>query len=240
MRGPLLARDAVTGGVSQCFPDNERLTLVDPGVDGRHAVVGRSLASGERLFVHAAASGAIVAELPREGLQVSVNGQPPYFAEHFVEFLPDGRRILYADRNGEQLSLRVWDLHARRQVAAIADAWLPATCSPDGRVVAYTSHVRNRGGWRVCLWDIDQGTTRELGSAPRRNYQPVRLRFSPDGQTVVSVLEFRGQMLGREQRDEVTGWDVTSGSQSFRRPVPKARLLANVPWFFTEECEVRP
>ena len=59
----------------------EWLTLVSPGTDGRHVVIGRVVGGGPRLFLHDAISGVVVAELPREGLKATVNGQPRYFAE---------------------------------------------------------------------------------------------------------------------------------------------------------------
>jgi hypothetical protein len=238
MLGPLVARDAATGEVREWFPDGERLTLVDPGVDGRHVLVGRVIDGRARLFLHDAADGTVVAELPRGGPRAeNENDQPRDAYEQFAAFRPDGRRIVYADRVDNQRQLRVWDLETRRETAVLRDAEPPAAWSPDGQSLAYTAPVDK--SWSVRLWDSATGQTHVLGSPPFEGRRPEQLHFSPDGRSVVSVPALAREG-GPAPWEVIVGYEAASERQTFRRPVRRAMFPANLPWFAIEESSDRP
>src|SRR4029077_4954270 len=183
----LLARNAATGEVREWLPDGERLSLVDPGVDSKHVLVGRVMDGRARLFFHDAASGTVVGELARDGPGTEKENDQWWDAYgHFAAFRPDGRQIVYSGRVGDQRWLRVWDTDARREVAALQNAGPPLAWSPDGGMLAYTTPIRDTNECRVHLWDLVAGRTRGLGSSPEVKRRPIQLTFSPDGRTVVA------------------------------------------------------
>ncbi|HTK73892.1 MAG TPA: hypothetical protein VL371_01470 [Gemmataceae bacterium] len=236
--GPLLARDAATGEVREWFPDNERLTLVDPGVDGRHVLVGRVLGGRARLFLLDAADGKVVAELPRGGPRAENPGDlPPDVDEQFAAFRPDGRRVVYADRVGDERWLRVWDVETRQETAGLRDAAPPAAWSPDGRSLAYIPQGQKEAA--VGVWELGTGLTRALGPSPSPDLRPEQLHFSSNGQTVVSVLRRIEEVLFRDPRDthEVMAWDVGSGMKTLQRQAHRAAFPAQTPWFAIENWD---
>jgi hypothetical protein len=188
MLGPLVARDAATGEVREWFPDGERLTLVDPGVDGKHVLVGRVIDGRARLFLHDAADCKVIAEMPRGGPRAeNENDQPADAYEQFAVFRPDGRQVAYADRVENQPWLRVWDVETRREVAALSDAGPPMAWSPDGRSLAHVSHPQLQKGWTPQLLDMDTGKVRALAASLETDPRPYSLVFSRDGKTVVGT-----------------------------------------------------
>jgi WD40 repeat protein len=236
MLGPLVARDAATGQVREWFPDNERLALVDPGVDGKHVLIGRVIDGRARLFLHDAADGKVIAELPRGGPRAeNENDQPADAYEQFAAFRPDGRQVVYADRDGEQRWLRVWDLKMQQEVAAISNAEPPAAWSPDGGMLAFVERISGRNGWVVRLRDKDLKAPRTPGFSPQVNRKPSRVVIAPDGRSVVAVLEWIGQVVGREPPPELVVWDTTSGKELYRRDIVRAAFPMGVPWFVVEE-----
>jgi hypothetical protein len=212
LRGPLLARDTVTGGVREWYPSNELLTLVDPGPDGRHVLVGRVVGGRARLFLHDMADGSVIAELPREGPRAENEGDgSPDAYEQFAAFRPDGRRIVYADRPGDRSWLRVWDVQTRREVAAIADAEGPAAWSADGRTFAFRFHVHGSDLWSVHLWSEEAAKTLPIASVVPLNAEPLQVAFSSDGTTLVGVLADHDV-----RRNFLVGWDVATRSEKYR------------------------
>jgi len=194
------------------------LTLVDPGVDGRHALVGRVVDRRARLFLHDTADGSVLAELPRDVPRATHDGDdPPDAYEQFAAFRPDGRQIVYADLAGDRSWLHIWDVQTRRDVAAIADAERPAAWSPDGQTLAYRFHVHGLHLWSVRLWSEGTGETRAIGSDIPLNAEPLQLAFSPDGKTLVAVLAYpRDRALRRGKPNDIVGWDVATGSEKYR------------------------
>jgi hypothetical protein len=234
--GPVIARDAETGRLSEWVAANEWLTLVDPGIDGRHVLIGRVIGGRSRLFVHDASNGRIVAELPRDGPRVeNVQDVPRDVPDQFARFRPDGRHVVYGDRVGDQPWLREWDVDAKQEVAALPDAGPPAAWSPDGRSLAYITHGRHEPA--VGLWNVHSGGTRALALPALANRRPALLQFSPDGRSVVCVLQqVPHQHPFKTFHDvEIIGWDVASGTQTFRRNAEWAALPAGVPWFATQD-----
>jgi len=236
MLGPLVARDAATGTAHEWLPDNERLTLVEPGPDGRNVVIGRVIGGRARLFLHDASNGKVIVELPRDGPRAgNENDVPPDANEQFAAFRPDGRRIVYADRVDDERWLRVWDVETSQEIASLPDAGPPAAWSPDGQSLAYAAQVGQAGAVR--LLEDQTGHSRGLGSSLLENRRPVQICFSPDGQSVVSLLQSVGPAAERRppDEDEIAGWNAASGRQTYRRSIRRAVFLANVPWFVTQE-----
>lgn len=245
--GPLLARDTATGEVREWLSGKEQLVFVDPGVDGRHVLIGRIVEGRTRLSIHDASDGSILAEVLR-------GGPPPENAKDRWPdplltkdaFRPDGRRIFYQDLRGDPGELRVWDVETKREVAAISDAGLPAAWSPDGESIVYTTYNRDANALAVRLWDLKTGQTRPLGTLPSdeakfptENRSPVEVRFSPDGQSVVFHLATTSRSEP-EDEDALVGWDVASGRQNFRRRARSATFPANVTWFLSAESSGNP
>jgi dipeptidyl aminopeptidase/acylaminoacyl peptidase len=218
----LVARDAATGEVREWFPDGERLTLVDPGVDGKHVLIGRVVDGRARLFLHDAADGKVIAKLPPGG---------PGAENEFAAFCPDGRQIVYSDRTDGQPVLRVLDLVTRQEIAATTVGGERAVWSPDGRKLAYGSNIA-RGVWVLRLWDLAAGNTHTLDSSPMEKRTPKRMAFSPDGQTIVAEL---WPILETSETGyiQVVGWDVASGRERWRRVAGDASFFANLEWFAT-------
>jgi WD40-like Beta Propeller Repeat len=233
VRGPLLARDAETGEVEEWFPDVERLTLVDPGVDGRYVLVGRVLFGRARLCLHDARRGGIVAELP----QADERDDPlPTAIDQFAAFRPDGRQVVYSDRVGGRRCLRIWDVDSGKKVMELPDAGPPAAWSADGRVLAFASRSRGLSLGSLQLWD---GSTRR--SRAFRSFEPLteefeQLAFSPDGQTLVAVTQDQKAGVGRRAcLDQVIGWEVATGREKYRRDAVWAGLSRGLPWFATAD-----
>jgi WD40 repeat protein len=216
--GPLLARDAATGEVREWCPKNTPLTFVDPGPDGRHVLIGRVVGGRARLFLHDAADGSVIAELPRDGPRAeNEDDEPPDAYEQFAAFRPDGRQVVYADRADDRTCLRIWDLQTQRKVAAIADAERPAAWSPDGRTLAYPFHVHGLHLWSVRLWQEESADARPIGSVVPLNAEPLQLAFSPDGTTLVAVLAYpRGGRPRPGKANDLVGWDVVTGNEKYR------------------------
>lgn len=238
MLGPLVARDAETHALRHWFPDGERLTLVDPGVDGRHVLVGRVLGGRARLFLVDATNGNVIAELPRGGPAAENESDLPRDAsDQFAAFRRDGQRIVYADWVGEERWLRVWEVETHQEVAALRDAGPPAAWSPDGRSLAYITQGRDESA--VGLWNVDAGGTRALASSPFGQLRAVQIHFSPDGQSVVCGLQVPvfTFVRARFEDNEIIGWEVASGRQTFRRQTRRAVFPAGLPWFVTEESD---
>jgi hypothetical protein len=216
--GPLLARNTATGEVREWSPDGEPLTLVDPGLDGRHVLLGRVIGGRARLFLYDAADGSVIAELPCDGPQAVNDGDdPPDAYEQFAAFRPDGWQVVYADRVDDRSCLRIWDLQTRREVAAIADGERPAAWSPDGSTLAYRFHVHGLHLWSVRLWHEGTDETRPIGSEIPVNAEPLQLAFSPDGTTLAAVLAYpRGSRPRPGKPNDLVGWDASTGSEKYR------------------------
>jgi hypothetical protein len=233
MGGPLLARDAATGEIREWLPDGERLTLVNPGVDGRSVVVGRVVAGRARLFLHDAASGDVVAELPRDGREI--DNEPRGRDDQAAAVRPDGRRIAYADPDGHHQRVRVWDVETKKEFATLPDAGPPLAWSPDGESLAYC--MRRHDVMAIGLWDASAGQTRKLGDWLPREHRPHFLAFSPDCRTLVAPVFF----LGSDRKssfaltDWVYGWDVVSGNERYRVAVQIAAFPPGVTWFATDD-----
>jgi len=231
VRGPLLARDAETGEVGEWFPDAERLTLVDPDVDGRYVLVGRVLLGKARLCLHDARGGGIVAELP----QADERDDPlPTAIDQFAAFRPDGRQIVYSDRLGGRRCLRIWDVDSRTEVTALTDGGPPAAWSADGRTMAYTTRSRDQSLGTLHLWDGSMHRSRAF-----RTFEPLagdfeQLAFSTDGQILVAVRH--EQMLAPGACTfsyPVIGWDLTTAREKYRCNGMWPCLPRGLSWFAT-------
>jgi WD40 repeat protein len=240
--GPLVARDVATGAVRPWSPDDERLTLVDPGTDGRHVLIGRVVSGRTRLFLLDAAGGAVVAELPRGSLPGENDEEhPPSKYEQIAAFGPDGRQVVYLDRGDGGEWLRVWDSETRREIAAVPDAISPMAWSPDGRTVAYTYHVHGLHLWSVRLWEVAANETRPIGPAIPFNAEPLQMAFSPDGKMLVSVLACPRDGRPRPRKcNDLVGWDVATGSERYRLETICADFLPGLSSFVTWEVSPRP
>jgi hypothetical protein len=231
--GPLVARDADIGRFDEWLPKSEWLTLVEPGVDGRHVVIGRVVGGRALLFLHDASNGKIIGELPRAGPRAAKEGDlPPDVHVQFAGFRADGQRVVYADRVGDEEWLRVWDVDTKREVAALPDAGPPVAWSPDGQSMAY---VAGRQEPAVGLWELNSRRTRKLGWSPFGNRRPTRIHFSPDGQSVVCLLQQRRHRFASPSDNELVVWDVTSARQTFRDYAEWAAFPAGVSWFATQD-----
>lgn len=233
MVGPLLARNAATGEVREWFPDGERLSLVDPGVDGKHVLVGRVIDGRARLFLHDATSGMVIGELARGGPRAENENDlwwDKYAYGHFAEFRPDGRHIVYACRVGDQRWLRVWDTDTRREVAAVQDGSPPLAWSPDGGMLAYTTPVRDTNVCTVHLWDLVTGRTRVLGSSQEDSRRPIQLTFSPDGRTVVAEC-WPFEVDRSRVPAQLVAWNLDTGKEEFRQPGVVVGFPPVTSWF---------
>jgi WD40 repeat protein len=232
VRSPLFARDVRTGEVREWFPKDQRLTLVDPGVDGRQVLVGRVLLGRPRLFLHDATGGGVITELPQGGPEADDRIDPmPHSFEQFAAFRPDGRQIVYSYRFGGRW-LRIWDVDSGREIAAIPDAGPPAAWSEDGRMMAYTTRSRGLSLESVHLWDGGTRATRAFHSFTPLSEELKQLAFSPDGQTLTGVIGERIEGRGTlDIWDRVIGWDVETGRETYRYDTSWACLLRGLPWF---------
>ena len=239
MLGPVLARDAATGLVREWLSGGQRLTLVDPGVDGRHVLIGRMVDGCARLFLHDATSGAVVAELPRGALGNAGRIEEPLGGhEQFAAFRPDGQQIVYAEGCGLRRWLRVWDVEARQEVAVLRDAGQPVAWSPDGRLLEYG--VRNDNPWSVRsvrVWDVKAGQTWALGTTFSSGTSPAQLVFSPSGKTVVAARVLLtdvppGPLFVHRA---AIGWDVATGAQVFDVSETGVAFPPESPWFVSIE-----
>jgi hypothetical protein len=235
MLGPLVARDAATGAAREWLPDGERLTLVEPGPNGRHVVIGRVIDGRARLFLHDAASGKVIAELPGGGPRAeNENDQPSDANEQFAAFRPDGRQVVYADRVDGQRWLRVWDVDARRECAAVSDAEPLAAWSPDGEALAYTTHTGQV--WTARLWDLRAARSRAFGTSVPIHFRPQQFSFSPDGGQVVASSLLQTDVKSPIAIDtEVIGWDTATGAELYRVPETGVAFPPHTSWFATGE-----
>jgi hypothetical protein len=232
MGGPLVARDAATGEVREWLPDGERLTLVNPGVDGRTVVVGRVVAGRARLFLHDAGSGDVVAELPRDGREDDKEPRGRYVQAAAVR--PDGRQIAYADPDGNRQRLRVWDVKAKQEVATLPDAGPPLAWSPDGELLAYCT--RRLDVWAIGIWEHSAGETCKLGTWLPREHRANCLAFSPDGRTLAAPVVWASDIRSdTAETDWVIGWDVISHNECYRVDATKAAFPGAATWFATTE-----
>jgi WD40 repeat protein len=241
MVGPLCTRDAVTGDVREWVSDRGALPLVELGPDGRHVVIERRIRGRDRLSLHDAMTGGVVAELP-QGLANPRDENDPGLDvyEQFAAFRPDRREIVYADRAGGRRWLRVWNVDTRRETAALADAGPPAAWSADGRMLAYATRSRGLSLGALHLWD---GSTRQ--TRPFRSFEPLteefeQLAFSPDGQTLAAVRRRQSDAPGCLISYEVIGWEVATGREKYCRGGMWPSLLRGLPWFATAEQSSRP
>jgi hypothetical protein len=236
MVGPLFARNVATGEVHEWFREGERLSLVDPGVDSKHVLVGRVIDGRARLFLHDAASGTVLGELARGGRQAENENDRWWDAYgHFAAFRPDGRQIVSAGRVGDERWLRVWDTDARREVAALQNAGPPLAWSPDGRTLAYTTPVHDTNVCTVHVWDLVAGRTRDLGSSPEVKRCPIQLTFSPDGRTVVAECWPFG--TDRSIPAHLVAWNLDTGAEEFRQPGVEVKFPPATPWFACSTSE---
>jgi WD40 repeat protein len=229
MLGPLLARDAATGAVREWLPANEPLTLVRPGVDGKHVLIGRVVDGRARLFLHDGTDGQVIAEQPHGGPRAGNEIEQPAVAhEPFAAFRPGGRQIAYAGLVYGKPGLRVWDVETRREVAALSDAGPPAAWSPDGACLAYLSQPQLQDGWTARLLDLNAGQVRVLSASPETHPPPDRLVFSGDGKTVVGAHVHK---VATDLHVRVfVAWDATPGAGANGRRLEIGGLPSGVPF----------
>jgi hypothetical protein len=236
IRGPLLARNVSNGDVREWFSENERLTLVDTGVDGRRVLVGRVVGGRARLFLHDAINGGFIAKLPQGEPHAGDEKDPPLEAtEQFAAFRPDGRQILYADRVGGRRWLRIWDIDAGREIAGLPDAGPPAAWSAVGRTMAYATRSRDQRPASLHFWDGSTHRARVFHSFEPPAEEFEQLAFSPDGEVLTGVREQQTGGWRCTPLAHVVGWEVRTGREKYRCDGTWAGLPPGLPWFATVE-----
>jgi WD40 repeat protein len=137
----------------------------------------------------------------------------PVPAGTVARFAPDGRSLIYGDREG-----RVWTVDTRtwKPTGRMGGdgAWiLDAGVSPDGRVVVTTS---NDGTGR--LWDL--ASRRPIGAA---------LSGGP-GQTIAAGFMRGGTQFAVIHEDEAVAWDVRPASWARHACAVAGRTLTRSEW----------
>ncbi len=122
-------------------------------------------------------------------------------------FSPDGRLLISITwdptMGGSGQLLRVWEVLTARELLALpSDGNDQAAISPDGRLLAATTHRGN-----ILLWDLRRG--KELHRFKGFDARVTSLAFSPDGSRLVSGLSDSTLLV----------WDVAA-VRSKERPAP--------------------
>lgn len=140
-----------------------------------------ALSSDDRFLGAGYANGAVkVFHFP--SLQLHITFTNHNGAVRGVHFSPDGLRLISASFDG---SVRVWDLAARRELAALRGHFhniMGSALTPDGRRLA-TGGISAREA--VKLWDL--AAHRELLSLPGDGLYFHDLTFSPDGNILAAT-----------------------------------------------------
>ncbi len=159
------------------------------------------------------------------GREVRLHGRAVYAGQ--AVFSAGGKRVVTV-AGGEQGTVRVWETHTGRQLAALRASFPEsAAISPDGRFFAAVAPDGAE------LWSVDRGVRlARLGPA-------ARVIFSPDGRLVVAVGENGGAGVWRSNGGRLVAALPGFGSLhagalgSFRTPFapgaafsPDGRLLA--------------
>ncbi|MFC5754622.1 WD40 repeat domain-containing serine/threonine protein kinase [Actinomadura rugatobispora] len=139
-----------------------------------------------------------------------------------VAFSPDGR--LLATAHFDSCAM-LWDVATGRKIRTLDTEKYPlltVAFSPDGRTLA-------TGNPDVRLWDVATGrhTTLDTGPLTRGLDGPVhhgvhRLRFSPDGRTLIAALDGYGD---GDDRDAILTWDTATGRKG---PLTRVETTKNL------------
>lgn len=126
----------------------------------------------------------VVADLATGSKEVLTDGRSEAWRPVFS---PDGRRIAYIAKVGEQFELFIRDLatgNVRRLTDTPFDEWDPQF-SPDGRTLVYAA--REAGNWDLFLLDVDTGRKTQLTRTRGDEWDPS---FTPDGRQVIYGGEY--------------------------------------------------
>jgi WD40 repeat protein len=170
-----------------------------------------------------------------------------------VEFSPDGRFVLTLEtgevrrgiyisgtggrtmsggENGKKTTVRVWEVAARKQIAAWETAEGPITWaafSPGGRRVVTAANTLTMEGGRVekppsiALWETTTG--KKLRTLPEWGADHPYVQFGPDGRSLLSL-----------SHSQVRIWDAETGKErrAFKGPWSSfARFSQDSRWVLT-------
>lgn len=101
-----------------------------------------------------------------------------------LEFLPDGKRIIYSANDTETNGVFIYDLkhHASTALLAnVAGAEAPSL-SPDGSKIAFEVYQEGRKSSQIYTAKADGSEVKQLTEGPYYNWTP---RWSPDGKQLV-------------------------------------------------------
>jgi hypothetical protein len=161
--------------------------LVSP--DGRWLALGHRRGNAPALGVYDLARGDRRADLPYplgygrlDGLAYTADGR-------LLAFAADGRLLAFADRTPGAPCVRVWDLAAGQEVAALPAAGDVLALAPDGRTLAVTARGRTpaQPASPIHVWDVvRQRPVATLTVPDLRGL--VNLWFAPDGRHVAAAF----------------------------------------------------
>lgn len=130
------------------------------------------------------------------------------------DFSPDGRRLVYASDRAGEADLWLHDLTTGEdtRLTDLPGAQTAPRFAPDGRYVAFQDE--NGVGY---VLDLD---TEELRAVTPALFQPGRMSWSADGQTLVlaAVKPYTGRF--REGTSQLLYVDVASGELEYVEPLP--------------------
>jgi WD40 repeat protein/predicted Ser/Thr protein kinase len=114
------------------------------------------------------------------------------------EFLPDGRRLLYLDRDGNLLCFDLEDHHETKLSAISPHDLARMAFSPDGRVLVMVSEHR------IYSWDAATGQLRRQFELPESNWTP-------------GALDSTGNRVAvQSDRGTLSVWEVAGASEITR------------------------
>jgi Tol biopolymer transport system component len=97
-----------------------------------------------------------------------------------LEFLPDGKRILYCANSYDANGIYLYDLaqHTNILIMTNAESGAEASWSPDGARIAFVKYTEGRKGSQIYTANNDGSDCKQLTDGPYYNWTP---RWSPDG-----------------------------------------------------------
>jgi TolB protein len=124
---------------------------------------------------------------------------------------PDGKWVVYTGNRGGNSSLWRTSIEGGKSSPLTTDETSWATISPDGRFIACaygkTNHAFDQ---RIAVYPFEGGAALKIFTAARNSLLDNRLRWSPDGKSIIYKDRIHGlwqQDLNREKPVLINGFD---------------------------------